>query len=141
MLFGSVATYLADAIDVQTLPCPFEFCFGRHSLDYFLSSIVVQILNVAALQADQVYVWFYIRVEFCLALWKIQFLYQVVFRQDLKCLVDCGKTDCRMHLSDFVVDSLRGRMFSVMEGKSTDCYPLGSSLVSVLSESFDYQCV
>jgi hypothetical protein len=64
-----------------------------------------------------------------------------VFRQDLKCLVDRGKTDCRMNLPDFTVDSLRGRMFSAMEGKSTDCYPLGSSLVSVLSESFDYQCV
>jgi hypothetical protein len=141
VLFGSVAAYLADAVDVQSLPSRFELCFGRHSFDYFSSSISVQILNIAALQADQVYVRPYVRIESCPALWKIQFLYQAVFRQDLKRLVDCGETDCWMNLPDFTVDSLCGRMISTMESKSTDCYPLSSSLVSVLSESFDYQCV
>jgi hypothetical protein len=141
VLFGSVMAYLTGAIDVQSLPYRFEFCFGRHSFDYFSSSVSVQILNVAALQADQVYVRLHVRIESCLALWKIQFLYQAVFRQDLKGLVDRGKTDCRMHFPDFTVNSLCGRMISAMEGKSADCYPLGSGLVSVLSESFDYHCV
>lgn len=64
-----------------------------------------------------------------------------MFRKDLKCLVDCCEADCWMNLLDFALDSLRGRMISAMKGKSTDRYPLRSSLVSFLSESFDYQCV
>jgi len=141
VLFVSAAASLANAINIQALPRPREFCFGRHSFNHFSGSTVIEILNVATLHADQVDVRLHIRIESCLTLWQIQFLDQAVFRQNLKCLVDCCKTDSWMNSPYFIVDSLRARMVSAMEGKSTNSYPLRSGLVSFLSESFDYQCV
>ena len=61
-----------------------------------------------------------------------------MFSKDLKCLVNCCEADCWMNLLDFIVDSLRGRVISALECKSADRDPLSSSLVSFLSESFDY---
>ena len=51
-LSGSSATCFAYTVNVEALPCPCEFCFGRYSLNHFSSSIVVEILDVATLEAD-----------------------------------------------------------------------------------------
>jgi hypothetical protein len=48
----SVATGLANAINIQALPRPREFCFGRNSLNHFSSRIIIKILNVATPHAD-----------------------------------------------------------------------------------------
>jgi hypothetical protein len=51
-LFVSAAASLANAINIQALPCPREFCFGRHSLNHFSSSTIIEILDVATTHAD-----------------------------------------------------------------------------------------
>jgi hypothetical protein len=73
-LFGSAAACLAYTVNVYALSCTGELCFVRHSLNHFLSNIIVEILDSATLQADEVYVGFHVGVESCLAFGKIQFL-------------------------------------------------------------------
>jgi hypothetical protein len=73
-LFVSAAASLANAINIQALPRPREFCFGRHSLNHFSSSAIIEILDVATSHADQVNVRRHIRIESCLTFWQIQFL-------------------------------------------------------------------
>jgi hypothetical protein len=51
-LFGSAATCLAYTVNVYALSCPREFCFGRNSLNHFSRSTIVEIQDVATLQAD-----------------------------------------------------------------------------------------
>jgi hypothetical protein len=107
-LFGCAATCLAYTINVYALSCPGEFYFDRHSLNHISNSTIIKIPNVATLKADQVNVRLHAGIS-CLAFRQIQFLDQALFRQNLKCFVDCGKTDSWMNLPDFIEDSLRAR--------------------------------
>jgi hypothetical protein len=132
-------TCLAYTVNVYALSCPCELCFGSHSFNHFLSSIIVEILDVTTSQADQVHVGLHVGVEPCLTFWQIQFLDQISFRQNSKCFVDCGKTDCWMNFLDFIVDSPRTRMISAVKHESTDRYPLRSGLVPLVTQSFDYR--
>jgi hypothetical protein len=73
-LFGSAAAFLAYTVNVYALPCPRKFCFARHSFNHFSSGIIVEILDVATLQANQIYVRAHVGIESRLAFWQIQFL-------------------------------------------------------------------
>jgi hypothetical protein len=84
---------LAGSINVQTLPHASEFCFGGYSSNYFSSSAIIEILNVAASQADQVYVGFHVGIKPGLAFGEIQFLNKSVFCQNPERFVDRCKTD------------------------------------------------
>jgi hypothetical protein len=140
-LFGLAPACFAYAVNIQALPCPREFCLGRHPLNHFSSNTIIEILDVATPHADEVDVRFDAGIESCLAFRQVQLLDETVFRQDLKCLVDCGKTDCWMNFPDFTVDSLCSWMVSTLKCEFTDCYALRRGLVSFLSESFDYGSV
>src|SRR3972149_5457970 len=69
-LFGSVAACLAYTVNVYALSCPREICFGRYSFNHFASNIIAEILNVATLKADYVYVRAHEGIESCLAFWQ-----------------------------------------------------------------------
>src|SRR4030067_1405448 len=73
-LFGSAAACLAYTVNVYALSCPREICFGRYCFNHFASNIIAEILNVATLKADYVYVRAHEGIESCLAFWQIQFL-------------------------------------------------------------------
>jgi hypothetical protein len=137
-LFGSAAACFAYTVDVYALSCPREICFGRYAFNHFASDSIAEVLNVATLKAEYVYVRIHVGIESCLAFWQIQFLDQVLFRQDLKSFVDGGKTDCWVNILDFSVYLLRVRMISAIKCKSANRYPLRSSLVSFFAESADY---
>jgi hypothetical protein len=74
VLFVAAPASLANAINIQALPRPREICFGRHSLNYFSGSTIIEIQDVATPHADKVDVRLHIRIESCLTFWQIQFL-------------------------------------------------------------------
>jgi hypothetical protein len=70
---------------------------------------------------------------------QIQFLYQTCLFQDLNGFINSCKTDNRIDLFDFAVDSLSRWMSMIVENESADRYYLGCNLLSFSAQSFDYR--
>jgi hypothetical protein len=140
-LAGCLGAPLTNAVYVETLPCSDEFCCGSSPRDHLSCCRIFQIYDVAASQANQVYVRLRIGIESCLALQEIQFLDETEFSENLEGLVNCRKADCRVKLPDCAVYPLRSWMIATMKCKSTNRYPLWSGFVPPLAESFDYPFV